>query len=66
MWYNMYVRKREENTQMTYHYTVEHLIEYLKTLPKDTELKIERISGNLTDGFDLEYEDGNLVLCNAY
>lgn len=51
---------------MTYHYTVENLIEYLKTLPKDTELKIERISGNLTDGFDLEYEDGNLILCNSY
>jgi hypothetical protein len=62
----MYVRKREENTKMTYHYTVEHLIEYLKTLPKDTELKIERASGNLADGFDLEYEDGNLILCNAY
>ena len=51
---------------MTYHYTVEDLIEYLKTLPKDTELKIEMISGNLIDGFDLEYEDGNLILCNAY
>lgn len=51
---------------MTYHYTVEHLIEYLKTLPKDTELKIERVSGDLTDGFDLEYEDGNLILCNTY
>lgn len=51
---------------MTYHYTVADLIEYLKTLPKDTELKIERVSGNLTDGFDLEYEDGNLILCNTY
>lgn len=51
---------------MTYHYTVGDLIEYLKTLPKDTELKIERASGNLTDGFDFEYEDGNLILCNAY
>ena len=51
---------------MTCHYTVETLIDYLKTLPKDTELKIERISGNLTDGFDLEYEDGKLILCNAY
>lgn len=51
---------------MTYHYTVEHLIEYLKTLPKDTELKVEMISGNLIDGFDLEYEDGSLILCNTY
>lgn len=51
---------------MTYHYTVEDLIEYLKTLPKDTDLKIERASCNLTDGFDLEYENGSLILCNAY
>ena len=51
---------------MTYHYTVEDLAKYLETLPKDTELKIERPSGNLTEGFDLEYEDGNLILCNAY
>ena len=51
---------------MTYNYTVESLVEYLKTLPKDTELKIERISGDLTDGFDLEYENDNLILCNSY
>ena len=51
---------------MTCHYTVKDLIEDLEALPKDTELKIERASGNLTDGFDLEYEDGNLILCNAY
>ena len=51
---------------MTYHYTVGDLMEYLKTLPKDTELKIETIRGNLVDGFDLEYEDGKLILCNPY
>lgn len=51
---------------MTYHYTVGDLAEYLKTLPKNAELKIERENGNLTDGFDLEYEGGSLILCNAY
>ena len=51
---------------MTYHYTVGDLVEYLKTLPEDTELKIEKMNGNLTDGFDIEYEDGKLILCNNY
>lgn len=40
---------------MTYHYTVADLIEYLKTLPKDTELKIERESGNYSNGNELVY-----------
>lgn len=47
-------------------YTVADLMKYLKTLPEDTEIKLETPSGTLMDGVDIEYENDNLIICDVW